>query len=217
MEKIYLDKSTQLYLSPSFHQSVRTTSLGNIVTFYRSSLRSSVILLDMELSTFEALCLSIATSHGPITLISIYRPGSEVPTRQFLDQLSSVLECLITRNSQLLIMCDFNLHLKDQANPDSIFFCDILTQFGLRQHVNETTHKMGGILDLVITADNEQVRDLQVQPPTISDHAYIQFWLSHLHSHAIRKIRDWRSLDRRMLSDVAPSCFLRHRHLIPKR
>ena len=182
----------------------------------------SVIPLDMELSTFETLCLSIATLHGPITLLSIYRPGSEVPTRHFFDQSSSVLECLIRRNSQLLIMGNFNLPLKDETNPDSISFRDILTQFGLRQHVNETTHRLGCILDLVITADNEQVRDLQVQPPTISDHAYIQFWLYHLHSqplHAIRKTRGWKSLDRRMLSDalVAPSCLLRHRHLMPKR
>ncbi len=186
----------------------RLVTGGGIVVFHRSSLRSSVIPLDMELSTFEALCLSIATSHGPITLLSIYRPGSEVPTRQFFDQFSSVLECLITRNSQLLIMGDFNLPLKDQTDPDSISFRDILSQFGLRQHINETTHKLGGFLDLVITADNEQVRDLKVQPPTISDHAYIQFWLPHLHSqplHAIRKTRGWRSLDRRMLSDALRS------------
>jgi len=105
-------------------------------------------------------------------------------------------------------MGDFNLPLKDQTDPDSISFRDILSQFGLRQHINETTHKLGGFLDLVITADNEQVRDLKVQPPTISDHAYIQFWLPHLHSqplHAIRKTRGWRSLDRRMLSDALRS------------
>src|SRR6218665_1869282 len=121
---------------------------------------------------------------------TIYRPGSEVPTRQFFDQLPSVLECLITRNSQLLIMGDFNLPLKDQTDPDSISFRDILSQIGLRQHINETTHKLGGILDLVITADNEQVRDFQVQPPTISDHAYIQFWLPHLHSQPLHAIRN---------------------------
>src|SRR6218665_1539779 len=93
---------------------------GGIVVFPRSSLPSSLIPLDMELSTFEALCLSIATSHGPITLLSIYRPGSEVPTRQFFDQFSSVLECLITRNSQLLIMGDFNLPLKDQTDNEQV-------------------------------------------------------------------------------------------------
>src|SRR6218665_3657780 len=153
----------------------------------------------------QRLRLFASASPHRMVHLSIYRPGSEVPTRQFFDQFSSVLECLITRNSQLLIMGDFNLPLKDQTDPDSISFRDILSQFGLRQHINETTHKLGGILDLVITADNEQVRDLQVQPPTISAHAYIQFWLPHLHSqplHAIRKTRGWRSLDRRMLSDA---------------
>src|SRR6218665_1583415 len=87
----------------------------------------------MKLSTFEALCLSIATSRGRITLLSIYRPGSEVPARQFFDQFSCVLECLTTctRNSQTLIMDDFSLPLKDQANPDSISFRDIISQFGL--------------------------------------------------------------------------------------
>jgi len=86
------------------------------------------------------------------------------------------------------------------------------------EHVNETSDQMGGVLNLVITSANEQVRGLQMQPPTISDHAYIQCWLPRLHSQpilAIRKAGDPLSVECLLTHFVAPSCRLRHRHLMP--
>ena len=73
-----------------------------------------------------------------------------------------------------------------------------MKQFGLLQHVRETTHRSGGILDLVITTDDTIIRNLQVQPPTISDHSFVNLILPSLHLlllHRIRMIRGWKSLD----------------------
>lgn len=103
----------------------------------------------MEITTFEALCLTIATSHGSMTLLTVYRPGSASPTGLFFDEFSSVQKFLITRNTQLLIICDFNLHLEVSPQPSSTRFLDLLTQFGLRQHANEATHLLGHLSGLM--------------------------------------------------------------------
>jgi Reverse transcriptase (RNA-dependent DNA polymerase) len=146
----------------------------------------------------EAFCLSIATPHGPITLLTIYRPGSIKVPGLFFEELNGILEILITRNSQLVILGDFNLPLKEPSLPVSVRFLDLLSQFGLRQHINQPTHILGGHLDLVITSTDDQVDDLLVYPPTISDHSAITFTLPSIHLqpiHSIRMKRGWKSFD----------------------
>ena len=185
------------------HPDGRPARGGGIVIFFRSSLRLTQVSLDTWSTTFEALCLSIATPRGSVTLLTVYRPGSAPPTELFFDEFSSVLESLITRNSQLVILGDFNLHLEDHTSPTSSRFLDLLTQFGLRQHVGEATHRSGGCLDLVITSDDDQVDDLQILPPTLSDHSFVQFILPSIHLqpiHAVRMLRGWKSFDAQAFS-----------------
>ena len=180
------------------HPDGRSARGGGIIVFFRSSLRVSQIALDDSLTTLEALCLSIATPHGPITLLTVYRPGSSPPTAQFFEELSTIFETIVTRNSQLIILGDFNIHLEEPTLPNSVRFLDLLTQFGLRQHINESTHLLGGYLDLVITGEDDQVDDLKILPPTLSDHSVITFTLPFIHLqpiHSIRMIRGWKSFD----------------------
>src|SRR6218665_3991888 len=46
---------------------------GGIVVFFKSSLRVTQVQLTLVPSSFEALCLSIATPRGPVTLLTVYR------------------------------------------------------------------------------------------------------------------------------------------------
>ena len=190
------------------HPDGQPTRGGGIVVFLRSSLRSSQIHLDMQITTFEALCLSIATPHGSTTVLSVYRPGSVIPTGKFFEELSSVLESLITRNTQLTILGDFNIHLEDPTDPATVRLMDLLSHFGLLQHVKESTHLLGGILDLVITTDDGLAQELRVHPPVTSDHSLVEFTLPPLHSqpiHSIRMTRGWKSLDRQAFSTALRS------------
>src|SRR6218665_1091788 len=93
-------------------------------------------------------------------------PSSITPPDIFFTEFASVLESLVTRNTQLLIIGDFNIHLED---PSLSSFLDILSQFDLCQHVTGSTHKAGHTLDLVITSDEVVPDDLKVLLPTISD------------------------------------------------
>ena len=175
---------------------------GGVAVLFRSTLRSSIVKLDVLPTTFEAMCLSFATPRGSTTILSIYRPppvkDKTENTVKFFEEFSAVLESLITRNSRILIVGDFNLPLVNASHPFSTRFLDLLAQFGLRQHVTSPTHKRGGILDLVITEDSLDVLALTVTPPSISDHAFIDFSIPSLHTqpiYALRHVRGWRSLD----------------------
>ena len=73
---------------------VPPTQGGGIVIYLRSTLRFSRIALDMEITSFEALCLSIATPRGSLTVLTVYRPGSVTPPDIFFTEFASVLESL---------------------------------------------------------------------------------------------------------------------------
>src|SRR6218665_182203 len=170
---------------------------GGIVVFFKSSLRVTQVQLTLVPSSFEALCLIIATPRGPVIVLTVYRPSTTTLTLQFYEEFASVLEDLISRNSRLLILGDFNIHLEDSVSSNSLHFSQLLAQFGLHQHISEPTRSSGGWLDLVITSDEEQILDLHVQPPTVSDHAFIKFVLPSIHMqpiHSIRMLRGWKAL-----------------------
>jgi hypothetical protein len=62
------------------------------------------------------------------------------------------LESLIILSGNLIIAGDFNFHVDNiPADRDASTLVDLLQSFGLKQHVNVSTHKRGHLLDLVIT------------------------------------------------------------------
>ena len=70
-------------------------SYGGIVAFYRNTFKVKKIDLKMKLQSFECVCFSMATSHGPLAVLAIYRPGSSPITDQFFTELATVLETLV--------------------------------------------------------------------------------------------------------------------------
>jgi hypothetical protein len=66
---------------------------------------------------------------------------------------------------------DFNFHLDDCGDADASTFSDLLTSFGLKQHVRGPTHEKGHTLDLVITkADTALIWSSVSRDLCISDH-----------------------------------------------
>ena len=97
----------------------------------------------------------------------------------FLDDLAEFLEEVLTSYSNIIIEGDFNLHVDDIANPDAQVFLDLLTAFGLQNHVNFPTHKSGHTLDLIL---NECISNLSVKDSIpalyLSDHTSVVSYLS---------------------------------------
>lgn len=69
-----------------------------------------------------------------------------------LKRVFDVSTSLIVSSGHLLLTRNFNFHVDNvQSDRDASAFLDLLHSFGLQQHIIESTHTRGHILDLLIT------------------------------------------------------------------
>ena len=69
---------------------------------------------------------------------------------------------------------DFNMHVEDESDFYGMEFCDVLSSFGLVNHVTVPTHELGHTLDLIITRNNNEIAlTLPRAGYFISDHCFI--------------------------------------------
>lgn len=109
---------------------------GGILIYLRKGMKASELDMGFQMhTTFEAFALKISTSYGSVCLLAIYQPGSQAITSKFFKEFRTVLESIVTRNSQLLILGDLNIHTASLVDQNAIKFQDILCQFGLAHHV----------------------------------------------------------------------------------
>ena len=89
----------------------------------------------------------------------------------FFKEFCTFLEQVNILSGNILIVGDFNFHVDNARNSDTITFNKILESFNLQQHVNEPTHKQGHTLDLIITRNEDRLaNDIKIHDPVISDH-----------------------------------------------
>ena len=69
----------------------------------------------------------------------------------FFTEFESLLEFHISANIDLVFVGDFNIHIDDLNDVNSIHFLKLLSTFNLCQHVSFSTHNSGHVLDLIIT------------------------------------------------------------------
>src|SRR6218665_982364 len=172
---------------------------GGIIILHRSTLCVLKIPLTTTPTTFEALAASVSSPRGPLTILPVYRPGSSLPSLPFFSEFSTILHNFSLYNTQLVTTGDINLHLEDPTLPATVQFQAMIEQFGLTQHVAESTHRSDGWLDVILTRDDCSLVDLCIHPPTISDHGLVVATIPFLHdapSYLARQIRGWRNLDR---------------------
>jgi len=179
-----------------YRTSSRTEALR---CFFRDFFVAKKLDVISDHKTFEYACVSLSTAQGPVTIAVIYRrPGSV--SAAFVDEFSSLLESLATFNSQLLIAGDLNVHFDDPSCADAARLSNLLSSFGLTQHVTESTHSGGHALDVLITRTDYPVADISIDPPTISDHGVVSCSLPSAcparPALVTRSARGWSKLDR---------------------
>ena len=92
----------------------------------------------------------------------------------FLNEFSGFLETILTAPGHLIITGDFNIHIDDIQDNNSQKFLDLITSFGLINHVNQPTHDRGHILDLMLTREADPcISAVNVDFSLPSDHAAI--------------------------------------------
>jgi len=97
-------------------------------------------------------------------MLTVYRPGSCYVTGTFFEELSTVLETLVTHGCPVIISGDFNIHVEDPSDASTLRLMELLSSMDLQQHVTLPTHQAGGTLDLVITFSDYDVDQLTVDP-----------------------------------------------------
>jgi len=97
------------------------------------------------------------------------------------------------------MMGDVNIHLDVADDPHVIKWRSVIDSHGLVQHVTSPTHKLGHILDVIVTRSDCSVTDVRIEPPSLSDHSYITFSVDLQFSRSqcagtVRR-RQWRRFD----------------------
>jgi len=80
-----------------------------------------------------------------------------------------MLDQIMLMGNRFVVVGDFNVpgDVAGQLDPHAI---DVLTQYGLRQHVTGPTHISGNTLDLILSRDQQISEQLTVQSVCFSDH-----------------------------------------------
>ena len=149
--------------------------------------------------SFEYMETLVKTQSDIIRLVTVYRPPSSgkngIATTKFFEEFHILLDSYVTLSGQLLIVGDFNIHLDNKCDKDSLKFQDLLTCFQLKQHVNEATHRKGHMLDLAITREGElELQEVNVHASIISDHSAISIKIHTTKNKVMPSITEYRNI-----------------------
>ena len=128
-----------------------------------------------QFTSFEYIDVIVNCSNSSTRMVTIYRPPpskkNQLNNTLFLEEFSKLMEQLIIVPGNLLIVGDFNYHVDNTTNPETIKFNKILEMFNLQQHVNGPTHKKGHTLDLILTRIGDRlVTNIEIHDPMLLDH-----------------------------------------------
>ena len=103
-----------------------------------------------------------------------YSVSHPVTDATFIQDFESYLNTLVLADEMLCITGDFNLHIDDPTDTYGCQFNDLLSSFGLINHITFPTHQSGHTLDLVITQNNQEIELRSIKPGYfLSDHCFV--------------------------------------------
>lgn len=133
---------------------------GGTGIMYRDSMKA-VLVDGREYKSFEVSEWNVNFNNTNLKIIIVYRPpyssSHPVSLGTFFDELSTFLERIVLCPEKLIISGDFNIHLDDTSNSDTINFNELLQTFGLLQHVFIPTHASGHTLDPIISRSSNDL------------------------------------------------------------
>jgi exonuclease III len=148
-------------------------------------------------SSFETMEVSITLQSATIRLIVVYRippnKDNKIKRRTFVQEFNDLLEKCSTEMGKLLIVSDFNVHWDNINDNESKKLHKLLDSYNLKQHIDESTHTKGHIIDWVISRTEDELVKKCTVDSLISDHHAIHIDLSCTKPHPIRKTVTYRS------------------------
>ena len=175
---------------------------GGVALLFKSQLNAKKCEVH-SFNTFELLEVTCVLSNKPVHIYVVYRPPPNnkngLKSSDFFDEFTSFASAIAASHHDVLIVGDINLHLDKKENKDACEFITILDSYELEQHVNEPTHTLGHILDVVISKKHSQlVESVSVSDQGISDHFVVKFNILDKKPSPVEKTvsyRDIKSID----------------------
>lgn len=151
---------------------------GGVAIIYRSEYKPKKLSALPCCKTFEYVCVQLKIpNQRDVIALSIYRPGSKSLTAElfaeFINEFSVLLDALATFRCSLLLLGDLNIHLERTGDAQVCDFTDLLSSFDMCQCVEQPTHRLGGLLDVVITRHSDRLTAVSVTETGASDHSLI--------------------------------------------
>ena len=124
---------------------------GGVAIIYTSKLKVTKVTVHHNPS-FESITAKLKLKDNSLIVCScVYRPDGNISS--FLADFDNFLGDIFLQADRILLCGDFNIHL-DVSSKDTNQFNDVIESYGLYQFVQQSTHKSGHILDVVIASHN---------------------------------------------------------------
>ena len=143
-------------MTPSTHTFLhvpRETQGGGVGIFLHKSFTNVRTVKPLVATSFEYLMVNFKHSNagngGNFSFIVLYRPPNlSVP--EFFEQFEELLEKIDTVAFNVIVVGDFNFHIDNTIDRNTIRFNELIESYSLINKVSESTSNTGHILDLVI-------------------------------------------------------------------
>ena len=150
----------------------------------------------------ESPSFTISTGNKQFNLTAIYRPPN-TNVLEFCNELASLLEKNINSSSELLLLGDFNIAVNKPSDSGPATFLDVLDSFNLINKVNEPTHRLANILDLIILDVNSNTIPRVTVDRLFLDHNIILFDMSLPHKITYPEVKVYRKT-----KNINPGAFI---------
>ncbi|XP_073350787.1 uncharacterized protein [Pagrus major] len=162
-----------------FHSQQREGRGGGVAIQFSEELQGEQLHFDhLNIASFEFVVTVVqhAEWDQPVVIINLYHPPgyNQERFRKFLNEFQSLLDEVKKKYSSIIVTGDFNIHVNNERRSYTDEFEYLLLVNDLEQRVEESTHRRGNTLDLVITT-NVEVSGLFVRDDGISDHYTVYF------------------------------------------
>ena len=147
---------------------------GGLAVVYKKHIKLQNHSIMKNLKTMECSQFQIKFRSDIISLFVIYHiPSTSV--LQFCEELVSILENSIgTIRNKILFMGNFNIHMDQPEEANTIIFNNLLDSLNLRNNMTFQTHISGHTLDLIIDDQTESLVKCMKKGHTFADHSLVQ-------------------------------------------
>jgi hypothetical protein len=147
---------------------------GGLVLFYKNFFTVKLLHDFHTTAAYETACFDVRLHDSSMLIVALYRPPSS-SISSFEDSFTQLIPSLMVRE-KFIICGDFNLNVipqpgGTQSSHDFSFFSSL----HLEQHVNESTHIGGRILDLVLSPLSTTITESVRVVDGLSDHRAVLF------------------------------------------